>query len=433
MSDTPASDLVVSYCFPPYVDTAAIVAAKRVRETGRPVDVVQNRMSAQRATDEGLAKIADHLVVRRHEVPSPTYFSSWRSIVSFTQLGLQQALAWDREGEGYERLYSRAQFAASHILAARFSLLRPGVSWTAEFSDPLSHDVTGAVRHSPTSDDALLARLGEGIRRAGFKPPTSGNVFEWSEMVAFALADELLFTNTHQRDLMVEAVEEESLRARILEKSVVSPHPTLPQEYYGMTLPDYVLEPDRKHIGYFGNFYATRGMGTVLQALESLPTPLRDRLCLHVFAGRRDSLEAEVARRGLQDCVRTGPFVGFLDFLSLCRRMDVLLVNDAVTRGLLSTNPFLPSKWSDYKGSGAAVWGIVEPGSVLDSQPLSHRSPVEHTSAAVQVLAEIAMGADGHTGKSEAVGGGGQRERGYSRRSVSLPAPAAEGSSGLRR
>lgn len=397
MSDEPsapapgsAADLVVSYCFPPYVDTAAIVAAKRVRESGRPVDVIQNRMTSIRQTDPGLASIADHLVVRRHEVPSPTYFAAWRAVVSFTELGLQQALAWDREGEGYTRLYSRAHFAASHILAARFALLRPEVAWTAEFSDPLSHDVTGSVRHSSAADDALLARLGDGIRRAGFRPPTSGNVFEWAETVAFALADTILFTNEHQRDVMVEAVEDEALAARILERAAVSPHPTLPPQYYEMTDPVYELDPRRRHIGYFGNFYATRGMGTVLQALESLPPHLRDRLCLHVFAGKRDQLEEEVQGRGLHDCVRTGPFVGFLDFLALSRRMDVLLVNDAVTTGLLSTNPFLPSKWSDYRGSGAKVWGVVEPGSILDRQPLTYRSPVDHTSAAIQVLADIA-------------------------------------------
>lgn len=389
-AEGPARDLVVSYCFPPYVDTAAIVAAKRVREAGRPVDVIQNRMAAQRDTDPGLARIADHLVVRRHEVPSPTYFSSWRSIVGFTNLGLQQALAWDREGAGYERMYSRAQFAASHILAARFALLRPDVRWTAEFSDPLSHDVTGAVRHAPAARDTLLGHLDAGIRRAGFTPPAGDNVFEWAEMVAFALADEILFTNEHQRDLMVEAVHEPALAERILEKAVISPHPTLPPEFYRLADPDYALEPGRRHIGYFGNFYATRGMGTVLHALESLPAPLRSRVCLHIFAGKRDELDAEVARRGLQDVVRTGPFVGFLDFLALAARMDVLLVNDAVTSGLLSNNPFLPSKWSDYKGSGRAVWGIVEPGSILDRQPLTYRSPVQHTSAAVQVLAQIA-------------------------------------------
>lgn len=390
-----ASDLVVSYCFPPYVDTAGIVAAKRVREMGRPVDVIQNRMAALAQSDDGLDRIAGDLVVRRHEVQSRSRFSSWGSIVAFTQLGLQQALAWDRAGPGYERMYSRAQVSASHILAARFAMLRPEVVWTAEFSDPLSHDVTGAVRHIATADDALLRQLAEGIRAAGFQPPTSGNVFEWAEVVAFALADRILFTNPHQRDLMIEAVAEQTLRDRIRERAVVSPHPTLPPEFYELGSAGAELDPGRAHIGYFGNFYATRGIGTVMQALELLPPALRERLCLHVFANKGEEVELESKRRGLQGTVRTGPFLGFLDFLARCRRMDVLLVNDAVTSGVLSVNPFLPSKWSDYRGSGTAVWGIVEPGSSLDSQPLTYRSQVAHVSATVQVLAEIAAQAGG--------------------------------------
>lgn len=226
----------------------------------------------------------------------------------------------------------------------------------------------------------------------GFRPPTNGNLFEWAEVVAYALADELLFTNDHQRDLMVGAVEDHDpeLAARVRERAVISPHPTLPPAFYQLTDPAYDLEPGRRHLGYFGNFYSTRGMGTVLEALAVLPPALRDRLCLHVFAGRTDELDAEVSRLGLTGTVRTGPFVGFLDFLALSARMDVLLVNDAVTQGLMTVNPFLPSKWSDYRGSGSAVWGVVEPGSVLDRQPLTYRSPVEHTTAAVQVLAEIA-------------------------------------------
>ncbi|QFG70028.1 glycosyltransferase family 4 protein [Ornithinimicrobium pratense] len=387
---TPATDLVLSYCFPPYVDTAAIVAAKRVRAMGRPVDVIQNQMAPERAVDEGLASIADHLVVRRNAIDSATYFSAWKSIVRWCELGLQQALEWDREGPGYERVYSRAHFSASHILAARFALLRPGVRWTAEFSDPLSHDVRGEVRHAPATDDALLQVLEAGVRRAGFEPPTNRNVYEWAEVVAFALADEVLFTNAHQRDLMVDAVPDPALRERILRVSTVSPHPTLEPTFYQMGDPAYELDPGRRHIAYFGNFYATRGMGTVLDALEVLPQEQRDRLRLHVFAGRAEELVSQVARRGLQDVVRAGPFVSFLDFLALCRRMDVLLVNDALTSGMLPANPFLPSKWSDYKGSGTPVWGIVERGSILDGQDLTYRSLVGYPSAAVQVLAQIA-------------------------------------------
>ena len=390
-----AVDLVLSYCFPPYADTAAIVAAKRVRAMGRPVDVIQNQMAPKRTVDEGLASIADHLVVRRTVIDSPTYFSSWRAVTEWCERGLQQALEWDRQGPGYERVYSRAHFLASHVLAARFTLQRPDVRWTAEFSDPLSHDVKGEVRHAPVDDGALLHALADGVRRAGFTPPTSGNVYEWAETVAFALADEILFTNEHQRDLMVRAVPDPALRERILRVATVSPHPTLEPSFYQRGEPPYVLEPGRINIAYFGNFYATRGMGAVLDGLAALPQEQRDRLCLHVFAGGPEELMDEVARRGLGDVVRAGPFVSFLDFLALCRRMDVLLVNDALTGGVLPANPFLPSKWSDYKGSGTPVWGMVEEGSVLadlDEPALQFRTPAGHATAAGQLLSRLARG-----------------------------------------
>ncbi|WP_440900837.1 hypothetical protein, partial [Actinosynnema sp.] len=195
----PVRGLVVSYCFPPYADAASVVAAKRVRDHGLPVDVVQNRMDRLRRRDPLLGAIAGPFVRRQVLIPTPSAFSSWRSVRDFTEEGLQHALTWDRDRGGYEHLYSRAQFAASQVLAARFVLARTAVRWTAEFSDPLSHDVTGAVRFSPVDDDALLHVLGEGLRARGVRPPTSGNVFEWSEVLALALADTVLFTNEHQR------------------------------------------------------------------------------------------------------------------------------------------------------------------------------------------------------------------------------------------
>ena len=386
-----ARDLVVAYCYPPYVDTSAIVAAKRVREHGRPVDVLQNALGSLRRTDPTLERIAGDLVVRRHEVPSRSHFASWGAMSQFVEMGLQQALAWDREGAGYERVYSRAQFVASHLLAARLVLQRPDLRWTAEFSDPLSLDVTGATRRSAAGDGVLLRRLAEGLRAAGFEPPTSHNAFEWVEVLPYALAEELVFTNERQRDLMASRVEDERLRARVLERATVSPHPTLPPEFYALASPGLELEPERVHLGYFGNFYASRGMDTVLDALRGLPERLRDRLVLHVFAGSRKELDAQVHERGLGRWVRTRPFVDYLDFLALATRMDVLLVNDAVTRGSdLPVNPYLPSKLSDYLGSGRPVWGIVEEGSPMSALDLAHRSPVGHVTAAVQVLARIA-------------------------------------------
>jgi len=354
------------------------------------VDVLQNALTTMRKLDPSLERIAGDLVVRRHEVPSPSHFAKWSAVSRFARLGLQQALAWDREGPGYQRLYSRAQLAASHLLAARFALLRPGVTWTAEFSDPLSLDSDGAPRRASTAPSPLLRTLTEGLVTRRLAVPGTTNAFERAETVAYAFADRIVFTNRHQLDLMLSRIEDKTLRSRAEERAVVSAHPTLPREFYTMHEPVIELEPDVQHVAYFGRFYATRGLETVLLALQGLPADLRDRLRLHVFSPDHAELAAEVQRLRLGSTVRSRPLVGFLDFLGLSRRMDVLVVNDAVTKGTFPVNPYLPSKWSDYRGSGTAVWGIVERGSCLDGEDLNYRSPTQHVSAAVQVLARIA-------------------------------------------
>ncbi|MFK5647712.1 hypothetical protein ACI3ET_14460 [Ornithinimicrobium sp. LYQ121] len=387
-SSTGATDLVVAFSFTPYVDTAAVVAAKRVREEGRAVDVVQNDMAPSRAQDPDLGRIADDLVRRRTVLPTPTWFSSWKAVRAFADAGLEQVLRWDAEGPGYERLYSRAHWVPSHVLAARVKAHRPHVRWVAEFSDPLSVHADGRERHAPVEEGPLLDELAANLREAGVGPP-GDNLFLWAETLPYALADELLFTNTNQRDLMLSRISDAGLAARAAARAVVRPHPTLPPAYYDLADPPVDLDPGRAHIGYFGNFYANRGLGTVLDALAALPAAQRAQVQLHVHTEQGEKLVTAVAARGLEPQVSVRPFVGYLDFLALCRRMDVLLLTDATTKGAFARNPFLPSKWSDYRGSGRPVWGVVEEGSPLSAQALDHRSPVKHTTAAVQVLAQI--------------------------------------------
>ncbi|HKX67823.1 MAG TPA: hypothetical protein VJN29_11410 [Intrasporangium sp.] len=386
----PARRLVASYCFPPYSDVSAVVAAKRVRERNEPVDVVQNAMDSIRSSDEELTEIAGDLVHRRVALPSKTAFSSWTSIFEFQRMGLEVVSQWEREqGRPYESVYSRAQFAASHFLAARVKLSRPQLTWDAEFSDPLSHDVLGKERSAPAEDDELLELLRRAIEGAGFRPPSGVNALEWCEVVAFAFADSITFTNPYQRDFMLEHCADPALAARVEGIATVSPHPTLPRQFYSMGHTDLSLEEGRFHIGYFGNFYANRGIGRVVDALGLLGENVRDRLRLHIFTAQTEEVQETVDDAGLDGVVRVGPFVGFLEFLTLCDRMDLLLVTDAVSPPG-GTNPFLPSKWSDYKGSVTPVWGIVEEDSALDEQALDFRTPVEHTSAAAQLLARLA-------------------------------------------
>lgn len=383
-----ATGLAISYCFPPYVDTAGVVAAKRIRQRGEVVDVIYNAMGMLRDIEISTRRIADPFISDEAAIASPTAFASWTSIDSFRELGIAQIEAWEEEKGPYQTVYSRAQFAASHFLAADYKLRRPAVRWTAEFSDPLSRDVHGNERGTPAGEGPFLDRLREAFRARGVEPPASDNTFLWCEWVAYVLADEVLFTNVNQRDYMLGYCPGR-VADLVSAKSVIAPQPTLPPRFYTLQQPDYPIPSDRVNIAYFGNFYATRGLDYLLTAMAGLPESLRMRICLHVFTSAPDALRDRGSELGLTEQLRIGPYVGYLDFLNLTTRFDCLLVNDAVTDPGVR-NPFLPSKLSDYRGSGSRVWGLVEEGSPLSAEPLTYASPVGDVGAAGQVLADLA-------------------------------------------
>ena len=388
-----ARALAVAYCFAPYNDSSAVVMAKRVRDRRDVVDVVYNAMDKNRERDESMRRISGPYVENELAVDTPTYFSNWAAIDSFCVQGLEKITALERVKGPYDRVYSRVMWPASHFLAAAYKLRNRSVVWTAEFSDPAARDVAGAERSSPIAPGPFLDMLRSELSRMEVPVLSSRNCLDWCEYLAYVCADHIVFTNENQRDYMLGyfAIPEVAELARA--KAVISPHPTLPPSFYSMVEHPYPIDPTVANIGYFGTFYATRGLGDVLTALAGLESAERARVRLHVFTSNGKDLQRHVDEHGLGEYVRVNPYVRFLEFLNLATRFDCLVVNDALTTDSHARNPYLPSKWSDYQGSGRPVWGLVEDGSPLSGQTLDFSSPVGDVDAAAGVLRRIAEAA----------------------------------------
>lgn len=388
----PARRLVVAYAFAPYADTSAVAATKRVAVEGVPVDVVSNRMDDLRGTDDTLDELVAGLVRRRATVPTPTMFGGWSSVLSFTRAGQRALRRWADEPAGtpYTSMYSRAHFVASHVLAATVAGERPGLAWRAEISDPLSRTATGERRTGPTPRGELADELAGLLAARGVRPPDDATVFEWAETLAYVLADEVVFTSAGQRDYCLSLIEDRTVRRALEGSAVVSPHATLPEEWYVRRSEPVALEPDVVNVGYFGGFYASQDPRRLLRAVAEMAPADRDRLRVHLFTGRSDDLVTAVEELGVAGSVLLRDRLPFLDFLAATRQMDVLLAVDAdpVAGG---TAPHVRlSKWSDYAGAGVDVWGVVAPGSDLAAQDLAHRTPLHHLTAALQTLTSLA-------------------------------------------
>lgn len=384
-----ARDLVVSYCFPPYSDTSAVVAAKAIVERGNVVDVISNKMDKVRRKDSSLTTIAGRYLDNAIVIDAPPSFAGWNPIAEFVAKGSAVANRQDTQIGGYRTIYSRVLWAGSHFLAAKFKISHPAVLWTAEFSDPASADAEGKARKGDLVRDALFDEYARGVKAAGFPVLPTDSLFEWCEYITYVLADEIIFTNHNQRDYMVSRIASKELRRRVLDKTTVRFHPVPPQRSYDVVRSDYQLSPNVVNIGYFGAFYENRGLDDVLTALANSPTSVRRQVRLHVFTNRAVEFGDKVRTMGLAGNVMFQGYLPYLEFLNISKRFDVLVVNDVIRGGELPINPFLPSKYSDYVGSDAKIWGLVDEGSPLSQRDLAYKSAVGNGLAALKIVCAI--------------------------------------------
>ncbi|SFK81278.1 hypothetical protein [Salinicoccus halodurans] len=357
-----AKKLVLAYCFPPYNDTSGNVMAKRIHESGEIVDIISNNMDRIRTKDEKLLNLVSELLDSQIMLDGPQAFSSWGSIESYMHNGYQQFL---NHRSKYEEIYSRAMFTQSHFLGYEIKKNNPELKWVAEFSDPLHKDVNAEMRYAPVEDDDYIGQL-----KADLDPKyhalINDNVFNLCEVLPFIYADELIFTNTHQLQYMIERFDSD-LRELVLAKATVSQHPTPPKPMYSLVQSYYKLDATAINLAYFGNFYDTRGFRQIELVAKQLYDQNINNFRIHVFTNLRGNTMRFYNGSDFKDYITLNPYVSYFEFLNLAERLDILMIFDAETVGIKPYNPYVPSKLSDYRGSSSFVWAFTEPGSILDA------------------------------------------------------------------
>lgn len=385
-----AEELALLYGFTPFVDTSGVVAARRIRARCHPVDVISQAMLNKRGTDESSAIIADPFIVRRRTLAGDASWRDWPDISRYIQ-DAQAAIA-DLEQlnrRPYRTVYSRSMWAPSTLAAALHKIRRPEVYWRAEFSDPLRYDISHQPRNARMKPGAIAREFRAAMAVRGVVTPRDNLLFEWCELLAYAMADEIVFTNENQRDYMLGYCEDRALAERALSVSQVSHHPTPPERFYHLVESSYRMDPERIHVGYFGQLYVSRTLTEVTDALRRLDDRDRARVQFHIFTSDPEQLSTELSKAGLDDVVVATGYRPYLEFLNLTTQFDALIVNDAATRAHHPVNPYLPSKLSDYLGSGTPIWAISEPGSVLSRTPTQYASALGDVEAAAGIIDQL--------------------------------------------
>lgn len=361
--------LMFCYCFPPFADSAANVAAKYLLSRRTIADVVCNDMSSVRKIDHDFWDACKPFIHNQAILETPTSFSNWEAISAYAE----EAVAWaEHQSSRYREIYSRAMWVGSLVAGALYKLSHPEVKWVAEFSDPLSVGVDGKKREGGLTNNRTFRILTGFLKSAGINPRKNWTLFQLVEAVTYSLADEIRFTNENQRKFMTTALPEE-IQTKLRAKSTVKAHENPETSLYYVSNTDFRLPENTVNIGYFGRFYKNRSISSILEPLQIVNREGIN-ITLNVFAPDSLSLASEFRTEAANNMLRFYEPLPYLDFLSILTRMDCLLVNDTKSDSSFEVNPFLPSKYSDYKGSGTPIWGIVEEDSPLSAMPLDFKS-----------------------------------------------------------
>lgn len=370
-----AKELVISCYFPPSNNISGIVLSKRIINSNNKVDVI--------TTSKG-DSFVDEFIKNRISVDIKYPKDSPKAIFDFIDKGLDVL-----DGD-YEIVCSRSWEMSNHFLALVYKLKHPDVFWKAEFSDPLYHDIENKVNTKDKhkiDNPQFFNRMNKEILELGEFPilDNLSSTFFTIEYLTFLFADEIIFTNVNQRDLMLKQFSID-LTEYVLSKSTVSPHPTLPEEYYHKSLSDIDLDNDYINIAYFGEwYYGKRHFESIFYAIDSLNHKFKDKIRFYIFISNKKLLQD----LKVSDNIIIEKPLDYLTFLNATTKFDVLIVNDVSTMDCWEKNPYLPSKVSDYQGSSADIWAITEKGSSLDSLDVKYKSDIYDYDTSVKVLVEI--------------------------------------------
>ena len=369
------TELVISYYFPPSDNVSGIVMSRRIINSNSQVDVI--------TTSDG-ESFVDEYVKNRFVIDLTHPRNSPKAIFEFIDKGM------DIIEKEYETVVSRAWELSNHFLALVYKLKNPDTYWKAEFSDPVRNDIENKIKTNDKQridNEEFFSYVNQEIRKLGDFPllDNLSITFYTIEYLTYLFADEIIFTNANQMDIMLGQFPVD-LTDYVSEKATISPHPTLPQEYYHKSESEVDLDGDCVNIAYFGEwYYGKRHFESVFYALDSLNHKFKDKIRVYFFVSNEKLLND----LKVSDNIIVKKTLDYLTFLNATTKFDILLVNDMSTKGNWPSNPYLPSKVSDYRGSGTDIWAITEKGSSLDLLDLRYKSDLYDYSTSVDVLVQI--------------------------------------------
>lgn len=377
------NELIISYAFTPTNTTTSNVMAKRVLKKENNVDLIQASLN-NLSKDYEFDNLLNEFILNRMIIDLP-FSTDWANIKLFIKKGMDELTK-----KKYDKIYSRCYYQHSHFLGLEYKLANDDIFWSAEFSDPTIYNFKGDLNSPPINDEEYVERINSYLGDNFRKINKNDSINFICEYLTYLFADEIVFTNINQKELMLDIFPYSEIKDIVCKKSVISPHPSLDEKYYFIKKNSYEVDDSLVSFAYFGVVYGNRTLEDFINAFDNLDPVLKDKFRLHIFTPNITMFE-QLLSDNLFKKTKLNNNIPFLEFLNLTTKFDCLLVNDTSTKGTYPLNPYLPSKISDYFGSKTDIWGICEENSPMDNINIKYKSSLGNLKSNQYILTKILL------------------------------------------
>ena len=182
----------------------------------------------------------------------------------------------------------------------------------------------------------------------------------------------------------------DEIKDEIINKSIIREHSIPDKKLYTIKESRYnKIDKSKVNLAYFGVFYETRNIYNIFSSLSVLNKKLKDKVLIHLFIKNPNEFQKIINCMPIKNNIILNPYMPYLEFLNTLKKFDCLIVNDAKTKDIFRKNPYLPSKISDYLGSGSDIWKICEKNSPLSKINTKYTSDLENIFSVEETLKKI--------------------------------------------
>ncbi|OWT33817.1 hypothetical protein BGI41_00435 [Methanobrevibacter sp. 87.7] len=380
-----AKTLICMYNFLPYSDTGGNDVAKEIYNKKEKVDIIHNKIPSKK--DEEFYKLIKKYINNDILLDTSTNWK-WKNVKLFIKKSFKALNELSTEGK-YETIYTKSMFPINHLFGFIYKIRNPDVKWIAKFSDPILISMRAYERYGKI-DKNDINKINNILKRNNKKTYESDNYYFYTEYLTYLFADKIIFTNESQKELMLSYLPIDEIKDEINKKSIIKNHITPDEELYTIKKSEYnKIDKSKINFGYFGIFYEKRNIYNIFSSLNALNKELKDKVLIHLFIPNPNEFQKIVNCMPIKNNITLNNYLPYLEFLNTLKKFDCLIVNDANTKNVFKRNPYLPSKISDYLGSGTDIWKICEKNSPLSSINTKYTSNLENIFSIEETLKKI--------------------------------------------